>query len=272
MGESATFRSEDRAGLAVAVVLHVAVVAVLLFQPVRQEVFAPADRMTVNLASEVSLEATAPNPVSESRAAIAPTLGEEVAPDSEPLPNEAVPDATPETPPPPTPRTTTTTSRAQPTTAPRQNTRTPPTPRATPTPRPTNRGGTRIGDDFLPGQGGSTNTDETRAPAATFGRTERAALASSISRQLRDHWTSPQGVDAEKLVSVVRWQLNPNGSLRGSPTCRTQPNSITPSNRPQVGPHCERAIRAVRRAAPFNLPEQFYSHWDDLEWQFDRRL
>ena len=272
MGESATFRSEDRAGLMVAVVLHVAVVAVLLFQPVRQEIFVPAERMTVNLATEVGLEATAPVPVSESRAAIAPTLGEEVTPDSEPLPNEAVPDAAPDTPPPPTPRTTTATPRAQPTAAPRRNTRKPPTPRATPSPRATNRGGSRIGDDFLPGQGGSTNSDERRAPAATFGRTERAALTSAITRQLRRHWSAPQGVDAEKLVSVVSWKLNQDGSLRGRPICNTKRNSITASNRPQAALHCERAIRAVQLAAPFNLPEQFYSRWDDLEWQFDRRL
>ncbi|MEL6529430.1 MAG: energy transducer TonB [Pseudomonadota bacterium] len=272
MGESTTFRSEDSAGLVVAVVLHVAVVALLLLQPVREEIVAIPERMSVSLATEVSLEATAPVPVAESRAAIAPTLGEEVTPDSDPLPFEPAPEAAEQTAPPPTPRTTTTTPRAQPTRTPRRTERTPPTPRATPSPRATNRGGSRIGDDFLPGQGGSTNTDETRAPAPTFGRTERAALRSAITRQLRRHWSAPQGADAEKLISTVSWQLNKDGSLRGTPTCRTQPNSITPSNRPQVGPHCERAIRAVRRAAPFNLPEQFYSRWDDLEWQFDRRL
>ncbi|MEM8725233.1 MAG: energy transducer TonB [Pseudomonadota bacterium] len=268
MGESATFRSEDRAGLAVAVVLHVAVVAVLLFQPVREQVFTPPERITVSLASEVSLEATAPVPVPESRAAIAPTLGEEAVPDTQPQPDEAVPDVAPE---PPTPRTTTTTPRAQPTTAPRRTERTPLTPRATPSPRPTNRGGSRVGDDFLTGQGGSTNTDNTSAPAATFGRAERAALQSAITRQLRRHWDVPQGVDAEKLVSIVAWELNPDGSLKGQPRLVRQ-RGITPSNSRQAPIHAERAIRAIRRAAPFNLPEQFYSRWDDLEWQFDRRL
>ena len=76
----------------------------------------------------------------------------------------------------------------------------------------------------------------------------------------------------ELLVSLVRWQLNPDGTLKGRPTCRTTPSSITESNRPQSSLHCERAIRAVQLAAPFKLPEQFYSRWDDLEWQFDRRL
>lgn len=268
MGESTTFRKEDRAGLVVAVVLHVAVVAVLLFQPIPDELAPMPERVAVSLATEVSLESTAPNPIPESRAAIAPTLGEEVAPDSDPQPDEAT---EPDTPTPPTERAVST-PQPQQTTAPRQTQRTPPRPRATPSPRPTNSGGSRIGDDFLRGQGSSTRTDDTGAPAATFGRTERAALTSAITRQLRRHWTAPQGADAEKLVSIVSWQLNRDGSLNGTPKCKTVPSSITPSNRPQVAPHCERAIRAVRRAVPFNLPEQFYSRWDDLEWQFDRRL
>ncbi len=266
MGESATFRSEDRAGLAVAVVLHVAVVALLVFQPVRNEIMSAPQRMTVNLASEVSLEATAPVPASESRAAIAPTLGEEVVPDAEEQPTETVPETTPDTPAPTTPRTATA-PRTQPTT--RQNT---PAARSTPTPRPTNAGGSRVGDDFLTGQGGSTSTDNTTAPAATFGRAERAALSSAITRQLRRHWSAPQGVDAERLVSDVSWRLNPDGSLSGRPRCRTRQGSITASNRPQAVLHCERAIRAVQLAAPFNLPEQFYSRWKELEWEFNRRL
>jgi hypothetical protein len=79
-------------------------------------------------------------------------------------------------------------------------------------------------------------------------------------------------VDAELLVSVVSWKLNPDGTLKGRPTCRTNPSSITASNRPQAALHCERAIRAVQLADFSKLPEEFYSRWDDLEWQFDRRL
>ena len=58
----------------------------------------------------------------------------------------------------------------------------------------------------------------------------------------------------------------------GSYSCRNVAGSITDSNRPQAALHCERAIRAVQLAAPFNLPEQFYSRWQDLEWEFNRRL
>ncbi|MEM7666434.1 MAG: energy transducer TonB [Pseudomonadota bacterium] len=268
MGESTTFRKEDRAGLVVAVVLHVAVVAVLLFQPIPDELAPMPERVAVSLATEVSLESTAPNPISERRAAIAPTLGEEVALDSDPQPDEAT---QPDTPTPPTERAVST-PQPQRTTTPRQTQRSAPRPTTAPSPRPTDAGGSRIGDDFLTGQGSSTRTDDTGAPAATFGRTERAALTSAITRQLRRHWSAPQGVDAEKLVSVVSWQLNRDGSLKGRPSCQTRSSSITASNRPQASLHCERAIRAVQLAAPFNLPEPFYSRWDDLEWQFDRRL
>ena len=83
---------------------------------------------------------------------------------------------------------------------------------------------------------------------------------------------APSGLEAELLVSTVSWDLNPDGTLRGTPRCRTDPASITASNRPQAGLHCERAIRAVQRAAPFKLPEQFYDRWKALEWQFDRKL
>ncbi len=270
----AGMRKEDKVGLGAAIVLHALLAVILMVQfaySVPRSVAPP--RMTVSLATEVSLESTAPEPVPESRAAIAPTLSDEPAPPVETAPAEPEPAAV--TPPPPPPTRTRTATRnpartAPSNPAPNRNRSRPDRER---TPSPARRaGGSRIGDNFLNGQGGATNTDETRAPAATFGRRERAALSSAITRQLRPHWNAPTGVDAEKLISTVSWRLNEDGSLRGRPTCRNEASSVTASNRPQAGLHCERAIRAVQLAAPFNLPEQFYSRWDDLEWQFDRRL
>lgn len=270
MGESTTFRSEDRTGLAVAVILHVSVVALLVFQPVRNEIVSVPERMTVNLASEVSLESTAPDPVPESRAALAPTLGEEVFPESEAVPAENVPEVAPETPPPPT--RTSTTPRAQQTPAPKQNTRTPPQPRATPSPRPTNRGGSRIGSDFLPGQGGSTSTDETRLPASQIGASARASIIQSIVRQVRPHWNAPQGVDAERLVTVLAFELDERGRLKGKPRVINQ-TGVNSSNRPQAPLHAERAIRAVQLAAPFDLPDEYYNAWKSIRGaRFDRNL
>ncbi len=271
MGEIA-LHNEEKLGLAAAVVLHGALVAVLLMQTVRSEVSVFPERMTVSLATEVGLEAASPDPVSESRASIAPTLSDEPAPAPEPA--KPQPSTRTATTPPLKPATRTATSQPAPTRDRSRPDRTPPRQAATTPPKttPKSGGGSRIGDDFLEGKGSSTTTSETRAPAATFGAKEAADLRSAISRQIKKNWTAPNGVDAERLVSVVSWKLNPDGTLKGRPTCRTNPNSITDSNRPQSGLHCERAIRAVQLAAPFKLPEQFYSRWDDLEWQFDRRL
>lgn len=264
-------RSDEKVGLAAAVILHGALVAVLLMQAVRSEVSVFPERMTVSLATEVGLEAASPDPVSESRASIAPTL----APDPAPAPETAAPQpATRVQPTPPKPSTRTATSQTNPSRDRSRPDRTPPKQASTTPPKATGKagGGSRIGDDFLEGKGSSTTTQETRAPAAKFGSAERAALSSAITRQLRPNWTAPSGLDAEQLVSTVSWELNPDGTLRGTPRCRTAASSITASNRPQAALHCERAIRAVQRAAPFNLPDQFYDRWKALEWQFDRRL
>lgn len=273
MGEATTLHKEDRAGLIVAVALHVGVVALLLFQPAPPPFPEREERMTVSLASEVSLEATSPNPAPEARAAIAPTLSDQSVEPVEELPEPAEPVEIAAPPPPAPPAPTRRTASTQPPAPDRDRSRPDkPTPTPTPATTPKKAEGSRIGDDFLSGKGSSTDTDETEAPAPTFGRRERAALSSAITRQLRRHWTAPAGADAELLRSEVRWSLNPDGSLRGRPRCTNIPSSVTASNRPQAALHCERAIRAVQLAAPFNLPEPFYNRWKDLVWEFNRRL
>lgn len=283
-----TFRTDEKIGLAAALVLHGALAAVLLMQAVRTEVVVFPEKMNVSLVSEVGLEAASPDPVSESRASIAPTLSDEPAPSPpQPAPPAPPPPQRVERAPPPRPQPSAAArpkptptqaapsrERSRPDRAPAPRAASTPAPRSSPAPsRPATRsGGSRIGDDFLEGRGSSTTTQETRAPAAKFGSAERAALSSAITRQLRPNWAAPSGLEAELLVSTVSWELNPDGTLKGTPRCRTAASSITASNRPQASLHCERAIRAVQRAAPFNLPDQFYDRWKALEWQFDRRL
>ena len=275
MGEAIALHKEDRAGLVVALALHAGVVAALLFQPAPLPIPDFEPRMTVSLASEVSLDATSPNPAPDARAAIAPVLSDQVVEPVEEVPELAEPVETTTPPPPTPPAETRRTAVTQTPPAPNRE-RSRPDRESTPTPPPTatpkKAEGSRIGDDFLSGKGSETNTDETAAPAPTFGRRERAALTAAITRQLRRHWTAPSGVDAEKLRSIVTWSLNPDGSLAGRPRCRNVPSSVTASNRPQAGLHCERAIRAVQLAAPFNLPEPFFNRWKELEWEFNRRL
>ncbi|WP_285711576.1 energy transducer TonB [Erythrobacter oryzae] len=266
-------RNEEKIGLGAAVLLHGALVGLLAMQTMRSEVAVFPERINVSLTTEVGLEAAAPDPVSESRMAAAPTIDINPAPAPEAANPEPAPRAAPV---PPKPPARTATQQPAPTRDRSRPDRTPPKQVITPPRQTTGKpgGAPRIGDDFLDGKGSSTTTTETRAPAAKFGSTERAALFSAITRQIRPHWQgqAPSGVDVEKLVAVVNWELNPDGSLKGRPRCKVNPASITTSNQPQVGVYCERAIRAVQRAAPFKLPEQFYDRWKALEWQFDRRL
>ncbi|WP_340588912.1 energy transducer TonB [Erythrobacter alti] len=249
---------EERVGIGVAVVAHIALAAALAWHATREPApFTPVERIDVSLATEVSLESTAPDPSAEPAASFAPVITEVPVP-----PEELV------TAPPVEPRPAPTT---RPTAAPTPQPTTRATSRPTPTPTSTQRaGGSRLGENFL--EGNSASDGNSGSPAATFGRTEQAALSSAITRELRPHWSAPSGVDVDQLVSVVSWSLNRDGTLRGQPRCVSQ-RGINDSNRPQAQLHCERAIRAVTLAAPFTtLPDQFYSRWDDLEWEFDRRL
>jgi len=134
-------------------------------------------------------------------------------------------------------------------------------------------GGSRIGDDFLKGVAGAQGTTRSAAPpAAAAGPAVQASLASAISRQLKPRWAAPQGADAEKLVTILSWNLNADGTLAGTPRVVRQ-EGITDANRPQAPRHAEQAIRAVQLAAPFDLPEQHYDSWKRVaSFRFDRRL
>lgn len=134
-------------------------------------------------------------------------------------------------------------------------------------------GGSRIGDDFLKGIPGSTAPGTAKTPPAqAVGPEVKSALVSAISRQIKPKWAAPQGVDSEKLVTVLAWELNPDGSLAGRPTVVSQ-SGITDANRAQAQRHAEQAIRAVQLAAPFQLPAPYYSAWKRIaQFRFDRKL
>lgn len=146
---------------------------------------------------------------------------------------------------------------------------------ATPAPRPAAAapGGSRLGDDFLKGVPGAQATGAARSPPAqAIGPAVQSALAGSISRQLKPHWAAPQGADADKLVTILSWSLNRDGSLAGPPQVVRQ-EGITDANRPQAARHAEQAIRAVQLAAPFNLPPEYFDAWRRVaSFRFDRKL
>jgi len=140
--------------------------------------------------------------------------------------------------------------------------------------KPAGGGGSRIGADFLKGLPGSqtSGAKATTPPAQEIGPAVRTALAGSIARQLKPKWVAPQGVDADQLVTVLAFDLDADGTLAASPRVVSQ-SGQTDANRAQAARHAEQAIRAVRLAAPFDLPQDLYPAWKHVaQFRFDRKL
>lgn len=254
--ETRALRQDEKIGLAIALGLHLALAGVLLFQPGPGEGIEVPERMTVSLATDVGLRSTAPQIAPDSRAALAPTVAEDVQPPVEKTSDEVTSDPVRE---PPPARNTSSSAVTQ---RPRPATQTPPR-QAT---------GTQVGENFLEGAGSDRSSDDTRIPAEEIGRSARASLVQAISRQIKPHWNAPSGVDAELLVTELAFELNEDGTLAGRPRVLRQ-SGINASNRPQAGLHAERAIRAVQLAAPFDLPAEYYNAWKSIRGaRFDRNL
>lgn len=270
-------RSEERIGLAVAIVAHAALVALLLLRPHAAPVVVPPDRIDVTISDDVGLKSTSPEPQAEAAPDIAPEIGEPPPPEpvtqppaprvEQPKPEPPKPVVKPE-PPKPVPRPV-----AKPTNRPT------PQPPARPGPAPSARpsaqpGATRVGADFLKGVPGARASGAAHnPPAQVAGPQVQASLLGAISRAVRPHWQGkvPEGADSEKLVTILRWNLNRDGSLAGRPELVRQ-EGITDANRPQAARHAEQAIRAVQLAAPFDLPDQYYDTWKRVTIRFDKRL
>jgi len=280
-------RREEAAGLAVALAAHVGLVAWLALKPPAPAPLPVPERMTVTISDQIAEKSTSPDPKAEAAPAIAPVVAENPVP--EPAPNPQ-PQPQPQVQPQPAPRPAPRVAPApppRPVPAPRPQ----PAPRAAPQPqpraapakpapqppkpvaKPAGGGGSRIGSDFLKGlAGGQTLGAKANAqPAEAAGPEVQSAIRSAIARQLKPHWVAPQGADAEQLVTIVRFHLARDGSLQGVPEVVGQ-SGITDANRAQAPRHAEQAIRAVRLAAPFDLPDRFYSAWQTVTSRFDKRL
>lgn len=307
--ERALIRRDEGAALAIALAAHAALVAVLALQPGPKPLPLP-ERMTVTLSEDVGLTSTSPDPSAAAAPDQAPELGEDAtppppapapapvptAPRPEPAPRPQPPvqpqvqprvQASPQARPTPQPRATPQPKSPPPKAAPAPKaalatqapaTKTPaaqaPVTKAQPqTPPKGPAGGSRIEPDFLKGTPGATATaPATGQPAAAIGPAVRSALAGAISRQLKPRWVAPQGAEAELLVTVLTWDLNPDGSLAGPPRVVRQ-EGITDANRAQAARHAEQAIRAVVLAAPFQLPAELYPAWKRVSaFRFDRKL
>ncbi|HSG33259.1 MAG TPA: energy transducer TonB [Sphingomonadaceae bacterium] len=244
-----TLRNDERIGLGVAVAAHIALLVALSVQVSRSPaIIAPPERMVVSLAEEVAMTASAPEISEETQAALAPEISDRPNP-RPPSEAEAVPENRP------TPRVNPRTRAEQPQAQPRNQER---------------ASGAEFGSAFREGQS-SGERNQGGAPADAITPQVRASLGMSITRQLRPNWNAPDGLEAELLRTTVTWNLNPDGSLSGTPDCQPT-RGITDSNRPQAGRHCELAIRAIRKTAPFNLPDRYYAFWKRLTWEFNKDL
>lgn len=272
-------------GLTLALAFHGALV-VLIGQSLSRSAPPPLPRAVhVSLAEDVGLVSQSSVPPSEAQASTAPEIGEDPAlPTEAPKPVETV-KPTPQVhpaPKPSAPKSSAKTPTQPPAKSPAKTPTQAPakTPAKTPAKAPAStntpakpKGGKQIDADFLKGLGSSSNANaSSTASSAPFGAREQAALNSAINRALKPVWRAPQGVDSERLVTILSWRLNPDGTLAGKPVVVRQ-EGITDSNRAQAPVHAQNAIRAVQLAAPFRLPDQFYEQWRFVkDWRFDRRL
>ncbi|MDP9056103.1 MAG: hypothetical protein M3N34_02045 [Pseudomonadota bacterium] len=271
-------RREEQVGLALALVLHAALLGMFLMRPAPRPAPVPQP-ISVTLSQDTGLTATAPT--HDAAADIAPTLG---VPKTAPAPAPAAVEPLPVTKPLPEPRPVAVTPTRTEIAKPKHEALTKTAHKNGPSVRDWNldvpatpdhqpAGGSRIGNDFLKGvAGGKASGKAQTQGAAVIGPEVKASLSGAIARQLKPHWEAPQGVDADKLVTVLSWDLDADGSLAGTPRVVRQ-EGITDSNRPQAARHAEQAIRAVELGAPFKLPPEYYAVWKHVRsFEFNRTL
>ncbi len=295
---------QEGAGLTIAAAAHVALLVAFSLSPPGKTIQPPPQRMEVTFSEDLSDQSTSPDPAAQAAPDVAPELGEpqpEPEPVVEPAPpmpaSQPAPPKPQPAPPKPTPRPVAMPQATQPRPAPPKPVAKPqPTPARPVTAKPATKpaaakpatkpadtsprrrpdapsGASRVGSDFLKGiPSASTPGTAKTPPAATIGPEVKASLASAISRQIKPRWAAPQGVDTDKLVTILAWELNDDGSLAGRPRVVSQ-QGITPANEAQAKRHAEQAIRAVQLASPFDLPDMYYSGWKRIAaFRFDRKL
>ena len=251
----------EKIGLGIAAAGHLALFGALSLSILNNTSEAFRNKpIEVMIADEVGLESAAPNPAMVTPAtSIAPELGapeESSLAQPEPLPEPPKAEAKP------VPAVAPAPASREPRRRPDQPAST--TARAEPKPKPKPRG-SRLGDDFLKGVTDAPSVSRNQNIAAE--KASPAAVASlerELYRLVKQKWRPPTGADAELLRTTVTARLDPDGRIVGTPTATT--TGITPSNRSQVEIHQERAIAAVRLAAPFTtFPEKYYDEWKVIE-------
>ncbi len=276
----------EQAGLGVAIVGHVALFAALSLGLLSAPELPKLDNqpVEVTLATEVDLQSAAPVPAPPAQPQAEPAPSE-----PEPAPILAVPPPRPlieKTQPKPEPKPV---AKLEPATKPKPKEEIKPKPVKVAKVDPEARRRPGLSNSIVsglsdtPSQTKPTKPGKVAPPSAAPSQPagvsvaamtgpQKASLNSLIYTQLKPHWRPPSGADAELLITRLSVRLNKDGSLAFDPEVITQ-DGINDSNRAQAKLHADRAIQAVRRAAPFNLPAQFYDGWKWLKpLNFDGRL
>jgi outer membrane biosynthesis protein TonB len=115
-------------------------------------------------------------------------------------------------------------------------------------------GSTNINDEPATAGGNISNPD------AKMTADEMAALR----ERMKSCWNPPQGATSHlELRTVVRVELNEDGSLAGVPQVLEAPGGTYSQSAP------ESVVRAIRRCEPYSLPADKYDAWREIEITFD---
>ncbi len=267
----------EHTGLGVAVIGHVLLFGALSLSLLATPELPKIDNtpVEVTLTNEVALEtaAPAPTPAATAETPPAPLIAAAPPPAPAPAPVERT------LPPPPVQKPI---AKAEPKPATKPSSKAPakPTRVAVAATKPTRRPGlsssivSGLSDSPTPSKAtkpGKTTTTPSASTAQTASQTsgislaqmtgaQKSSLNALIYTQLKPYWKPPSGADAELLITRLSVRLNKDGSLADDPELIDQ-QGVNDSNRTQAKLHADRAIQAVRRAAPFNLPPQYYDAW-----------
>jgi len=251
--DATAIRRDELRALLLAVAGHAGSVAVLMVNGTGSPPPLP-ERMTVSLSHEIAPNSAAPATTRDAAGHGGPELGD--------------------SPPPPLPRPLEQPEQKAAKPAPARTIASPAPARTMPEPaRPRlGRVGSSVFDQaFNQGIPREKSAMPTVTAPAAITAAARSSLASEVTRRLKREWQGPNGLDVDRLVTTVEWDLNPDGTLAGPPRIVSQ-SGITDANRSQANRHKEQALKAVRLAAPFALPAQYYTVWRHLRFTFDWKI
>ena len=273
MAEHRAVGGKEGRGFAIAVAAHVLIIGLLSIQWTAGERRFDNPPMEVDLIAETAVQSTAPM-ISETPPAA--RLGEEDDVDiaaPEPVPAPPLPEPVVRPTPAPTPKQVARPKQAPPKQPPAakkaQPKAAPKAPPAKDRPaRPTGRLD-GIAEGLSKSQPKSPSSKG--APAAATAAEVRRSIDVSIKSAVAPRWNGCRvsGVDVDQLKTVVKFRLTQSGALAGFTSVTT--SGENDSNKFQIQRHQECAKRAVELAAPFDLPEENYSFWQNYTLDFIKR-